>query len=51
VPNDEFDNYNISVLVAESIKVLIWTKFAAISLFCTDLFSVGTLQVKRPLQT
>lgn len=43
MPNHVFDNYNNSVLGAEGIKMLIGSKFAAISLFCRDLFSVGTL--------
>ena len=43
MPNHVFDNYNNSVLVSEGIEMLIGTKFAAISLFCRDLFSVGTL--------
>ena len=47
MPNHVFDNHNNSVLVVKSTKMLIGTKFAAISLFFRCLFSAGKLQAKK----
>ena len=47
MPNHVFDSHNNSFSVVKSIKMLIGTKFAAISLFFRYSFSAGKLQVKK----